>query len=257
MTEKKLYETAQAMPEPESKFEAVILRSHKTNAPAKRKLRPMLIALTIILIFTMTAGAYRYNQVQMGMWVVERYATLVMPTGNAWENAQKLLNPFDFSLPEALNEHNFESAYRYSVVPSNTSQVKAMFSKFYNPITFHYSIVAFREDGVNYDRLSDISLTIGSTKEAYWLHYFGLDENNILYRENSVPGTYHSFDYQGYKLQTISAQNYDDGIDESYTTHWLIWVDDARQTCICMSISRTGSQELLTEWAKQIIDMNR
>lgn len=258
MIEEKLLEAAQAMPAPESKFEEAVLRCHKSAPVAKRhRLRPIATVLAVLLLFTLGVGASRYTQIQMGMSVIERYSDLVMPTTEPWRGAQRMLADYDYTLPETLMGHEFESASKYAVVPNGTPLYEAMFSKFYNPVSVSYSIVEFREDGVNYDRLSEITVNIGTTTEDYWRHYFGMDENNVWSHESMIPETYHKLEYRGYEIQCASTLRTDSETGEAYTTHWLHWIDEENQLCIGMYIARTGSTELLIECAKAIIDLNR
>ena len=253
MMEKKLYEAAQAMPAPERQFEEAVLRSHETAAkPRSRRLRPALIALTIILIFTMTAGAYRYSQVQRSMRVIRSYSNLVMPDENAWEKTQKLLDDLDVSLPETLMDTPFEHGRKFSVVPSGTPLLEAMFTDFYNPVTVHYSNVVFTDEYGNFDRLRYLDVTIGSTQQSYWKHYFGVAEDGTFYPEAT-----HVENYRGMELRGYSRTVTDDWNEETFVIHSVQWIDDEKDLCFSLSVARTDSVEFLMDCAKQIIDLNR
>jgi len=250
--EKKLYDAAQSMPVAESKFEEAVLRSHKSKIKSSsRRLRPALIALFVMLIFTMTAGAYRYSQVQRSMWVTHSYSNLVMPVENAWEKTQKLLNDLDVTLPETLMGTPFEHGRKFSVVPKGTPLLEAMFTEFYNPVDVHYSIVKQPDEYGNFDRLRYVTVDIGSTQKSHWKHYFGIAEDGTFYPEASHVESYRGIELRGYSYPVTDDEN-----KETFVMHSVKWIDVEKKLVFSLYVARTDSVEFLMDCAKQIIDLN-
>lgn len=252
MTEKKLYRAAQALPQPETAFEALLLCEHKA-APVRphRKIRPIATVVCILMILTLSAGAYRYGQIQNEMQVVRRYSNLVMPVENAWGKTQTLLKKLDVVLPETLMNTPFEEGTQMSVVPRDTPRLEAMFSEFFTPVCVYYSNVVFTDEYGNYDRLRYLSVDVGSTEQPYWRHFFSVDDNDAFFLDAS-----HVEQYRGIELRGRSWTVTDEWNDEVFVIHSVQWIDGEKALCFNISVARTDSVEFLMDCAKEIIDLN-
>jgi len=252
MMEKKLRTAAQVLPVPESGFDTVLIPEHKTTSvrPAHR-ISPALIALCMILFLTISAGAYRYGQIQRETQVVRRYSNLVMPVENAWGKTQKLLKKLDVVLPETLMGTPFEEGTQMSVVPRDTSRLEAMFTEFFTPVCLYYSNVVFTDAYGNYDRLRYLSVDVGSTQQPYWKYFFNVDDNGDFY-----PDATHVLQYKGIELRGYSRTVVDEWNNETFVIHSVQWVDEKKTLCFNISVARTDSVEFLIDCAKQIIDLN-
>lgn len=252
MTENKLCGAAQALPLPETTFESILLQAHKaTPIRPRRKIRPIAIAVCILMILTLSAGAYRYGQIQNEMQVVRRYSNLVMPVENAWGKTQKLLKKLDVVLPEILMGTPFETGTQMSVVPRDTPRLEAMFTDFFTPVCVYYSNVVFTDEYGNYDRLRYLSVDVGSTDQPYWRYFFSVDDNDAFFQDAT-----HVEQYRGMELRGRSWTVTDEWNDEVFVIHTVQWIDEEKKLCFNISVARTDSVEFLIDCAKEIIDLN-
>lgn len=251
MMEKKLDTAARALPQPESTFEAVIVREHRTAPlPKKRRIRPAAIIVCIVMLLTLSAGAYRYGQIQRETQVVRRYSNLVMPVENAWGKTQTLLEKLDVILPKTLMGTPFEEGSQLSVVPKDTPRLEAMFTEFFTPVCVDYSNVVFTDEYGNFDRLRYVSVDVGSTDQPYWRYFFSVDDNDTFYQDATHVEQYRGIELRG-RSRTVTAWT-----GEVYVIHSLQWIDEEKGLCFHLSVARTDSVEFLIDCAKEIIDLN-
>ena len=252
MMEKKLTEAAASLPTPHTQWEDVLIREHRTASPKKHpRLRPAAIILVLLMVFTLSAGAYRYSQIRRSMWVTHNYSNLVMPVDNAWEKTTKLLDTLDVKLPDTLMATPFECGRKFSVVPSGTPLLEAMFTDFYTPLDVQYSHVEFTDEYGNYERLRNISVSIGSTQQQYWKHYFGVSEDGSFFPEATHVEVYKGMELRGYTRSVEDTWNQD-----TFVIHDVQWVDEEKNLCFNLSVARTDSVDFLMDCAKEIIDLN-
>lgn len=246
MIEYELHQAANDLPEPKTSFDAV--RAEASNRSTSRPLfsfrRAALIALAAVLVFTMVAAGYRYDQIQRGMWLVY--------SASDWSSARNYLADYDLTFPEELMDYPYWSVQEYSVVPRGTELAQAMLTKFYRPISIVYAIDLPMEG--NTDTSPDHwgpYVDIGVADGPYWKTYFSLNEEGIYdHSKYMVPGTLQIVEYNGMVIQLYLTQ-YSSG--SQYAN--ALWVDEARNACICIHMEDDNMTAAL-ECARTIIDMN-
>lgn len=233
--ETKLKQAGDTMPLPETTFRDVAAKAERKPVTPRRVPRAALIIMILVLGLALSAGAYRYTQVQRGMWRVIAY--------HDFASAQKLyLDHYNLVLPEELDGHSFSDIVEYSVVDQGVDHLQAMLSKFYRPIS-----LAYDDDWTN--RSNGPGVTIGTTQEEYWTTYFSINEDGVWENKYDVPDSWETTIYQGYEIQLVLRQY-------AENTHaCALWTDPDRNICITMNVLSDNTADAL-ELAKQIIDLN-
>jgi len=252
MMEKKLMEVAAALPEPAVKWENILMQEHKTMPTGKsRRMRPAFVALSIVVVLSLSVVAYAGYKSNKGMTVINRYSTLVFPTENAWERSQKMLREVDLVMPEVLSGTPFEEGYQLTLVPHDTSYLDALLADEFRTVNLHYSIVEFTDEYGNFDRHRYLDVSAASIKQPFWKHFYEVDENGGFYPEAT-----HVEHYRGIELRGKSRMVDDPEVGGQFVIHSVQWVDYEKELCFSISVARTDSVEFLMECAKEIIDLN-
>lgn len=261
--ERKLYDAAAALPQPETKFDAIRTEADaRRPAPKIRRFnvrRAIALAAALVLVFTFVAAGYRYDQIQRSMWVLYYE--------HDWDSAQHAIEKFDLTLPQELAGYQFYYQNELSVVPKDTPLVQAMVTDFFRPIEIQYAhfltmeeineILAAMDEAGSISGVQEWgpSIVIGSTDSPYWQYYFSIGEDGLVSREHVVPGSMEVVTYKEITIQLFLTEfHYDEGHSAGPLANAL-WVDEARECCILLDSGVDDMTAALT-MAQQLIDTN-
>lgn len=260
--ERKLFDAAAALPGPETTFETIVQEASRRNPPKLHHFsfrRAAVLAAVLVLVFSLVAAGYRYDQIQRSMWVLYYE--------HNWDAAQHAIDDFDLTLPEELNGFQFYSQREFSVVPKDTPMAQAMLTDFYRPIEVQYAhfltleemneILASMDGGGSISGIQEWgpSINIGSTDSPYWAYYFSIGEDGLVSHDNMVPGSTQVITYNGKTIQLYLTEHH---YEEGYTVGPYanaFWVDEARECCILLDL-HSGDMAALLDTVKLLIDTN-
>lgn len=257
MTEVKLRQAFQAMPEPASTFSQVedkaYHKTRKTTTYTRQHRRATAIIVCAFLIFGCTVAAAT-TEVNYSAWATR--------STSFWD-AGRIADKLGIVLPEALGDSLFCEITTMHVVPEGTTYLQALFKSAYRWYDVDYGV---RTDNAEpFVTNDEYSIAIGSTKGELWSYVFSLDETGAWALDDTLPGSYKTQEYNGVTLQIGTTVQYDRENDSKIFCyhHRVIWVDRNNNTVFVLRKSCYAEEEKadlfpeeLIAFAKEIIDIN-
>lgn len=248
--ENKLKRELDAMPTPETTFEALNAR-HCQPKPFRRRKR---VAALIAAVLTLLLCGMGWAKVSM------RYGLWYLIDSSAYNDLKRAAKKYDVVLPEKLDGVPFCNYTIYALSSQDDSWLEAVVNPAYTPRSVKYGwdrveLETYPDGSLASETRwteTDLELDFGTTKNELWRYYFGFDEKNVWTAWN-VPGSYETVEYKGITIQVgTSISKY----DETRQTRWALWIDEEKQVIFGLSEGCFTDPNRVVECAKQIIDLN-
>lgn len=245
--ENKLKMELEALPEPETTFEALEAMYAQPKPVWRRKRTVVLIAAVLALLLC-----------GMG-WTRSRYGMWLLYDSYGWEDLESQAKKYDIVLPGELDGIPFLQMQVYGHVPQGGSLAQAMLNPLYKPVCVDYGF-QIREtspDGKSELRYNQdiFGLNFGTTKNELWRYFYGIDENGKWTSWN-VPGSYQSLEYKGITLQVGDTVWHYESDGRTVYTRWVHWVDEEREVAFSLNETDYTDPNRVVACAKAIIDLN-
>ena len=245
--ENKLKMELDALPEPETTFEALEAMYAQPKPVRRRKRTVVLIAAVLALLLC-----------GMG-WAKSRYGMWLLYASGAWEDLESQAKKYDIVLPGELDGIPFQQMQVYGHVPQGGSLTQAILNPLYKPVCVDYGFY-IREtspDGKSELRYNQdiFGLNFGTTKNELWRYFFGIDENGKWTSWN-VPGSYQTIEYKGITLQVGDTVWHYESDGRTVYTRWVHWVDEEREVAFSLNETDYTDPNRVVACAKAIIDLN-
>lgn len=259
MIEQKLKLAAASLPEPTMDFLSIEENAKKGQHRADflyRRGKAVFLSIVIILSLCGGVTVLAITEVPMtteyGAW-----------TGSGLLNTIYQSRMVDIKLPKEFLGVPLRQTETMSVVPHGTTYLEAMLGEAYIPFRSNY----YTERKIEYVddssgeaimqtetiKENNISVSIGTTENDVWKYYFSFNNDGIWCSEYLLPETYYTAQYEGYTLQLGTTYSQ---YDETDLTHWIHWVDEARNVCVGITADVENLGEL-EAYAQVIIDLNK
>lgn len=249
--EHKLKMELEALPEPETTFEALEAMSHRPKPLRRQKKTALLIAVVLALLLC----GMGWSKMQYGMWY--------LIGSREFSDLENVAEQYHIVLPEALDGSPFYIYNIYGLVPRGAPLAVAMVNPSYRPRTVSYAVEVLEKTyyasgqvaGETTRMVNELDLSFGTTKNELWRYYFQMDENG-KWTACDVPESYHTIEYKGITLQVGDTFFYDSVQGCNRYTRWVHWVDEEKQVAFSINESDYTDPNRVEECAKAIIDLN-
>jgi len=272
MTEQKLQQTANALPEHKSDFLAVEEAYRKSQARPKfrSRRRAVLICLVCLLLVGCMAGPavpeyHLYNGSLALLFPGIAFDEICDLVNRDPElaSAQKFAEELDWSIPQTLGSSPCCGAEKYNLTTKEANWFMAMLFHHYTYHSIDYGYETetelTREDGSSTTAHwtdADAELTFGSMDNEVWRRQFSFDENDAWAGSRKyldfIDGS--SFEYDGFILYVGTRQFHDDfyGLLSS-CGQYVSWVDYDHNT-VFQIYCRDDEPDFAIACAKELID---
>jgi hypothetical protein len=268
MIEEKLQSAANALPENFNDFSAVENRiADKANRsmPLRRRRLVIAMVLAILLVGCVAVTEPDYHLYNGNWWqfLPGLYEDPAKTFDLHWEQTQKATDKLGITLPETLGGYPVISYNRFNLTTKKVPIQIAWLSPKYVYHSSYYGMEKAESyispEGIEGTRhwREGSSILYGSTDDEIWRRQFGFDENNVFTASNHTDSWL--------QLDKITALAYMDFTlyvckitsEELEFTNWKVtWVDDNNGVVFSID-SQWEDSDALTEYAKQIIDLNK
>ena len=249
--ENKLKMELEALPEPETTFEALEMLHHQPKPLRRRKRTVVLIAAVLAML--LCGMGWAKASMRYGLWYLidsKSYGDLV-----------RAAKKYDVVLPETLDGVPFCDYAIYSLAARDDTWLEAVINPAYTPrsVTYGWDRVEVETypDGSLSSEVrwteTNLELDFGTTKNELWRYYFKFDENGIWTACN-VPGSYETVEHRGITIQvgTVASQ-----YNETRLVRRAYWIDEEKQVIFGLSEWDFTDPNRVVECAKAIIDLNQ
>lgn len=264
MIEKKLYQAAEALPQPRTDYlsveETAKQATRKHTLPSRRTRLAAALSLVILLLGVTTVGAAT-TEIDMSMWATYSYLPMAVE------------NKLGIRIPRAIGNSDYRWTANMHTVPKGTTYLEAILKPVYRWYSINYvdrvEIAEEQNNGyrkITWEDQNPYTLNIGSTKNELWKYTFCFSDDGEWIRSDILPETYHTEEYNGITLYCGTRVCHYEPIEgwehTSQTTYHVVWVDEAHQVLFSLSTEvfdtdSTAAPPELLEYAKQIIDLNK
>lgn len=248
--ENKLKMELEALPCPETTFEALEMMDYQPRPLRRRKRTVVLIAAVLALLLCGMGWAKMRT----------RYGMHMLYASSGWSDVEWVTEKYDIQLPEVLDGIPFDEYRIYGHVPVGgsalkSSRLRAYFSPLYVPYDVDYAVRTLPE-GAEFWRTDTVfTLSFGTTDNALWRYYFQIDENGTWTACN-VPESYQTIEYKGITLQIGDIVYHYEYNDRTVHTRWVHWVDEEKEVAFSLTERSYTDPNRVVECAKAIIDLN-